>query len=136
LQRGVAYSTWVDDLAFSGRGAREVISIAIRALADAGFAVSHRKLRVMGPATRKILNGVLLSRFPNVAPEYRKRIRSGIHKLQMGLVPAQDSNKYIRSLLGAINHISSIEPKKGAKLGIRLETVMAEQDRRVIRTNI
>jgi hypothetical protein len=122
-RRGVTYSTWVDDLAFSGREAREVISVAVRALTLAGFAVSHRKLRVMGPATRKVLNGVLLNRFPGAVPEYLKRIRSGIHKLQMGLVPPLESDKYVRSLLGAINHISSIEPKKGAKLRNRLEAI-------------
>jgi Reverse transcriptase (RNA-dependent DNA polymerase) len=123
-RRGVMYSTWVDDLAFSGREARGVISVAVHALTDAGFAVSHRKLRVMGPATRKVLNGVLLSRFPSVVPEYLRRIRSGIHKLQTGLVPPHDSDRYLRILLGAINHISSIEPKKGAQLRNRLETIM------------
>lgn len=123
-RREVVYSTWVDDLAFSGRGARRVLSVAVSALTDAGFAVSHRKLRVMGPATRKVLNGVLLSRFPSVVPEYLKRIRSGIHKLQTGQVSPRDLEKYVRSLLGGINHISLIEPRKGAQLRNRLETVM------------
>lgn len=122
-RREVAYSTWVDDLAFSGGAAREVISVAVHALTDAGFAVSHRKMRIMGPATRKVLNGVLLSRFPSIVPEYISRIRSGIHKLHTGLVPAHDSDKYVRSLLGAINHISSIEPKKGMELRNRLESI-------------
>lgn len=120
-RREVTYSTWVDDLAFSGKDAREVICVAVQALTAAGFAVSHRKLRVMGPATRKVLNGVMLSRFPSVVPDYLARIRSGIHKLQTGQVPPHDSDKYVRSLLGAINHISSIEPKKGAQLKDRLE---------------
>jgi hypothetical protein len=124
-RREVTYSTWVDDLAFSGRDARGVISVAVHALTAARFAVSHRKLRVMGPATRKVLNGVMLSRFPSVVPEYLKRIRSGIHKLQTGQVPPNDSDKYLRSLLGAINHISLIERRKGALLRNRLETIMA-----------
>jgi hypothetical protein len=123
-QRGVTYSTWVDDLAFSGQEPREVISVATRALTAAGFSVSHRKLQVMGPATRKVLNGVLMNRFPNVVPEYLKRLRSGIHKLETGLVPLQHSDKYIRSLLGAINYVSSIQPRKGASLKSQLDTAI------------
>jgi hypothetical protein len=115
-QNAVVYSTWVDDLAFSGNSSREVIPTVIDALRQEGFSVSHKKLKVMGPATRKVLNGVVMSRFPNVAREYEKQIRSGINKLRTHQVPKPEVERYLRSLDGAINHISSIAPKKGGKL--------------------
>ena len=60
---GVTYSSWIDDLAFSGDNARTVIQTAVAALKTAGFAVSHKKLIIQGPADRKVLNGLLMGRF-------------------------------------------------------------------------
>ncbi|HVS90159.1 MAG TPA: reverse transcriptase family protein [Candidatus Acidoferrum sp.] len=122
-QRGVVYSTWVDDLAFSGNDSREVIPIVVDALRQGGFAVSHKKLIVMGPATRKVLNGVLMNRFPNVAREYEKRIRSGINKLRTHQVPLAEIKQYLRRLDGAINYISSISRRKGANLRRQLSEI-------------
>ncbi len=122
-QHGVVYSTWVDDLAFSGNGSREVIPIVIDALRQGRFSVSHKKLKVMGPATRKVLNGVVMSRFPNITKEYEKRIRSGMNKLRTHQVPEPEVERYLRSLDGAINHISSIAPTKGERLRRQLSDV-------------
>ena len=45
--KSIVYSTWVDDLAFSGDDARAVIQVAVDALRIHGFAISHKKLQVM-----------------------------------------------------------------------------------------
>jgi len=50
--RSVHYSTWVDDLAFSGANARDVLPTVIQTLKDSGLAVARSKLRIMGPGTR------------------------------------------------------------------------------------
>jgi hypothetical protein len=115
-QRAVVYSTWVDDLAFSGNSSREIIPTVIDALRQGGFSVSHKKLKVMGPATRRVLNGVVMSRFPNITKEYEKRIRSGINKLKTHQVRPAQIGQYLQRLDGAINYISSISPRKGATL--------------------
>ncbi len=49
---GVKYSTWVDDLAFSGTNARHVIPVVISALRKAGLRVSRKKMKVMGVGLR------------------------------------------------------------------------------------
>jgi len=121
---GVTYSTWVDDLAFSGRDAQAVIDVAIQCLRRAGFSVSHRKLKRMGPGTRKLLNGVVLNRFPGVLKERLSRLRSGIHKLKNGEVSPQERETYVRRLQGGISYVSSIEPRKAAKLREELESVL------------
>jgi len=115
-KQGVLYSTWVDDLAFSGSEARQVIQVPVETLRGAGFSVSRRKLKVMGPADRKILTGVLMSRFPSVVPEYLSQLRAGIHRLLMKDVDPSEMASYIRSLEGRIAHVASIVPLKSKKL--------------------
>lgn len=114
-RRGIIYSTWIDDLAFSGDCSREIIPVVTGALSAVGFSISHKKLKTMGPASRKALNGIVMSRFPNIAREYEKRIRSGIHKLQTHQIAAKDLDKYLRQLKGAINYVALIAPRKGAR---------------------
>jgi RNA-directed DNA polymerase len=115
-RRSVTYSTWVDDLAFSGKEPREVLVVAVACLQNAGFSVSHRKLKIMGPDNRKVLNGVLMDRFPGVLPERIARLRSGIHKLRTHQVAGREMDKYLRQLNSGIAYISSIAPLKGEKL--------------------
>jgi hypothetical protein len=124
--QGVTYSTWVDDLAFSGVNPRTVVNAAVQCLAKGGFSVSHRKLKLKGPGTRKLLNGVLLNKFPGVLPERLKQLRSGIHKLSTGEIGERQLEKYIRQLQGSIAHVASINPSKGAKLKAQLLKTIAE----------
>ncbi len=112
----VRYSTWVDDLAFSGKEARHVINVAVGALRQSGFSVSHRKMRIMARGTSQVLNGVLMGRFPTVVPERLSQIRSGIHKLEVGQVPPRELHDYLRSLEGRINHVAIIVPHKAKRL--------------------
>ena len=48
-ENGIRYSTWVDDLAFSGNCAPQIIGPVVATLMKAGFRVAHRKIKLMGP---------------------------------------------------------------------------------------
>jgi RNA-directed DNA polymerase len=113
---GVRYSTWVDDLAFSGANARDVLPTVIRTLTDAGFEVSRRKICIMGGGTRKILNGILLGAVPTLLPERIKQLRSGIHKLSTGEVPGVVRKRYISQLGASIAQAGCINPAKALRL--------------------
>ena len=117
----VSYSTWVDDLAFSGPNARQVIKCAIGALRLGGFTISHRKLKIMGPGSRKVLNGVLLGKFPSVVRERLRQIRSGIHKLRTCTIRTTEIASYARSLEGQIGYVASVVPAKARKLAEELD---------------
>jgi hypothetical protein len=121
LHRGVRYSTWVDDLAFSGKKAREVIGVAVKALSCAGFSVSHRKMKVMGAGERKVLTGILLGKEPGVLPQRLSNLRSGIHKLRIGKVPLGLQESYVRSLRGAINFVGLVSQHKARPLHEELD---------------
>lgn len=112
----VVYSSWVDDLAFSGEKARDIISSAIQALRDSGFSVSHRKIRVMGKGEKKTINNLVLGKFITVEKAYRKQIRAGIHNLACGKVVASELVRYLMSLDGQINYVGLFDAKKAARL--------------------
>ena len=120
-QQGVQYSTWVDDLVLSGANARSVINLAVGILGKAGFKISHRKMKIMGGGTRKVLNGVLLGRFPSVLPDRLSQLRSGIHKLRTNQIVPSEIEEYVRSLEGRISQVANIVPQKGKKLRDDLE---------------
>jgi RNA-directed DNA polymerase len=115
-REGVTFSTWVDDLAFSGSNAPNVINAAVMALKEVGLAVSHHKLKVMRAGTRKQLNGLVLSRTLNLPSAYRKGIRSGIFKLRTKKICKAILPTYVRSLNGRIEYISSVNEKVGDRL--------------------
>jgi hypothetical protein len=121
----VGYSGWVDDLAFSGENPRPIINVAIHELAKAGFSVSRRKVKVMGPASQKILTGVRLGQTPRADPKQLSRVRSGIHKLQTGEVPPSEVSSYVRSLEGLIAHLARFERKKAERLSDELRAAAA-----------
>lgn len=119
--RNIQYSTWVDDLAFSSGNPRPVIRGVIRILRQRGFRVSRKKLEITGPGARKVLNGLVLGSGLGVPAERLSGIRSGIHKLVEGHVPATQTEHYVSSLRGSIAHISSINAKKAESLRKNLE---------------
>lgn len=116
ISRGIQYSTWVDDLAFSGKHAREVIGVAVKALTCAGFSVSHRKMKIMGAGDRKVLTGILLGKQPGVPPQRLSNLRSGIYKLRTGRVPLGLQEGYVRSLRGGINFVGLVSQNKARPL--------------------
>ncbi|MBI4441767.1 MAG: RNA-directed DNA polymerase [Acidobacteria bacterium] len=113
---GIRYSTWVDDLAFSSENPRPIINFVISALRRESLRISRRKLEIIGPGKRKILNGVVISRSLSVPPDRLARIRSGIHKLRSGQVPLSEVPHYSRSLRGSIAQVSTINPATAEKL--------------------
>jgi len=118
-QEGILYTTWIDDLAFSGEESRNVINVAVKALRVGGFAVPHRKLRIMPSHRPQILTGLLLNRQPGVLREYVSATRSAIHKLATGCVPAFDRERYLRTLRGRIVYIRMINPRRARPLELR-----------------
>jgi hypothetical protein len=116
----VRYSSWVDDLAFSGNSASKVVGPVISVLVGAGFRVSHRKIALMGPTDRKLLNKLVLGELVTVQKQYKARIRAGIHNLVCGKVAAAEVGAYIESLKGSINYLGLFDPGKADKLRLQL----------------
>lgn len=122
---GVAYSSWIDDLVFSGEDSRQVMQTAVGALRAQGFAISRKKLKIMGPGDRKLVCGILMGKSPGVVRDRISNLRSGIHKLRIGQVPPYVLDDYPRSLEGAVKHVAVVNPKQGQKLLHQLKAAAA-----------
>jgi len=118
---GIRYSSWIDDLAFSSDDPRPIVPLVVATLRKSGFRISRKKLEIIGPRERKILNGVVLGRRVSVPSERLARVRSGIHKLQEGKVPAAEVDRYVEGLRGGVAQISTIDRAKARRLREDLE---------------
>ena len=108
----VAYSTWIDDLAFSGERARDLIEPSISLLAANGLKVKREKIRIMGPRAIRLLTGTRLGPREVRAPREKiSRVRSGIHNLRVGLVSPNEEERYIIGLVGQLRFIHQICPR-------------------------
>ena len=124
--RGITYSTWVDDLAFSGEKAREMIPIVVSVLHDHGFSVSHKKIKVMGPGDAKMLHNLVVSRTARVSRSYLSQTQSGIHKLRTKGVPPRNRARYVRALKGRIHYIAALRQNIGARLTSQLDAALSQ----------
>lgn len=127
-QLGVVYSTWIDDLAFSGEPARELIQIAAETLRGHGLRISRKKVQIMGPRAAKLITGTRLGAGTVRAPhEKLSRIRSGIHKFEGGLVEVDETEKYIKGLIGQLRFIHQLCPRDASKCAAQLRRTTAGQ---------
>jgi RNA-directed DNA polymerase len=122
----ICYSTWIDDLAFSGDSAANVVGPVIGLLMEAGFRVSHQKVRRMGPGERKILNNLVLGKFVTVQKQYKSRIRAGIHNLRCGRIPRHETGAYIEGLRGCIGYLRLFDTKRASALELQLAMACEE----------
>jgi RNA-directed DNA polymerase len=118
---GIRYSSWIDDLAFSSDDPRPIVPLVVATLRNSGFRISRKKLEIIGPRERKILNGVVLGRRVSVPSERLARVRSGIHKLREGKVPAAEVDRYVEGLRGSVAQISTIDRAMAPRLRKDLE---------------
>ncbi|HKB68715.1 MAG TPA: reverse transcriptase family protein [Pyrinomonadaceae bacterium] len=121
----IIYTTWIDDLAFSGNESRSVINLAVVALRAGGFSLPHKKLKIMRTGERMVLTGVLVGRKPGVINEYVSQTRSGIHKLVTGCVPEWQLETYAKRLKGRIAHVHRLNPNRARALDLQLGSALA-----------
>jgi hypothetical protein len=122
---GVIYSTWIDDLAFSGNRARDLIQIAAETLSANGLRISRKKIRIMGPTEPKLITGTRLGANEVRAPRDKlSRIRSGIFKYERGLVGANETEKYVKGLVAQLRFIHCLCPKDAVHYAAKLRKAL------------
>ena len=126
-ESGVEYSTWIDDLSFSGEKARDVIQVAVEVLHQSGLRLSHKKIKIMGSRQSKTLTGTRFGNRSLRAPkEICDRARAGIHKLESNLISGTDKESYCRGLSALIAHIQRICPQDAVRLREKLSAQMGK----------
>ena len=132
LSVGASYTRYADDLAFSGDAvfARQVRGVAaeIAAIAmDEGFAVNHRKTRVMGQGVRQSLAGLVTNERVNVARDEYDLLKAILHNcVRFG--PESQNREGLTSfrmhLLGRVGFVESIHPARGERLRSIFERIV------------
>lgn len=119
-ERGINYSSWIDDIPLSGPDARDLIPLTVSTFRRGGFRVSRSKLKVMGGRTRREVNGVIARATPSISRKKRDRIRAALHHLRVGDIRNEDQASYIATQKGRIAYLASINPNQARKFEIEL----------------
>jgi hypothetical protein len=121
---GATYTRYADDLAFSGdpRFERSVSPFAARVsaiLEEEGFAVQHRKTRVMRQGVRQYLAGIVVNEHPNTVRADFDRLKAILTNCvrQGPDTQNREAHPNLRAhLQGRIAFVGSVNPQRGAKL--------------------
>jgi RNA-directed DNA polymerase len=131
---GFSYSRYADDIGISGNNFRlnQMIPFFYSIINEEGFSVNHTKTIVMRNAKRQKITGVVVNEKTNAPREEIRKLRAVLHNcLQNGTVSemrkwavyeknCRDSkysqSKFRASLIGRINYVRLLNPKKGEQL--------------------
>lgn len=107
-KRGIVYTRYADDMIFSCNDEillRKTQKMIYDIIEDEGLKVNNKKVRFMGPSTRKSITGLLIADSKVIVPRKLKReVRAMIHHV----ICTSDYSK-LDVVKGYISYISSIE---------------------------
>ena len=119
-QRNFVYTRYCDDMTFSGNfdGLHpiDIIRKVELELKKYGLFINRKKIQYLHDGQRKKITGIVVNDKPNVPANYRRKIRQEMHYInKYGLEDHlkkigsdQTNTEYLRSLLGRINYVLSI----------------------------
>ncbi len=121
---GAAYTRYADDLAFSGdenfeRGISRFAARVAAILEEEGFAVHHRKTRVMRQGVRQYLAGIVVNEHPNIVRadyDRLKAILTNCARLGPDTQNREAHPNFRAHLQGRVAFVASVNPTRGAKL--------------------
>lgn len=124
--RGIAYTRYSDDMAFSGeRPLYPVYEKAKAMLEEMGFTLNEQKTRFVSNAGRQSVTGLTVNEKISVSREYKRRLRQEIYyTLKFGAVDSilkagrrdfiregkPDAERYLQHLIGKAQFMLQIEP--------------------------
>jgi RNA-directed DNA polymerase len=128
---GVSYTRYADDLAFSGDAAfaRHVERFSTHAAAilhEEGFAVNHRKTRIMRQGVRQHLAGLVVNRGMNIIRADFDRLKATLTNcVRLGPESQnRDAHPSFRAHLdGRVGFVETINPAKGRRLRVLFDKI-------------
>jgi hypothetical protein len=128
---GAAYTRYADDLVFSGdegfEKCVERFSLHVAAiLIEEGFAVHHRKTRIMRQGVRQYMAGLVANQRVNVVRTDFDRLKATLHNCVRHGPQSQNREAHpsFRSHLeGRVGFVETINPEKGRRLRQILERI-------------
>jgi RNA-directed DNA polymerase len=121
---GAGYTRYADDLTFSGAAGlaaktASLIEAVATIAADEGYALNARKTRIMRPAQRQQITGIVVNTRLNVARDSYDTLKAILHNCgRHGLeVENRDGHRDFRAhLAGRVAWVESLNPARGQRL--------------------
>jgi hypothetical protein len=121
---GATYTRYSDDLAFSGdgpfaRSADRFLAVAGSIAIEEGFAVQHRKTRVMRRGGRQSLAAAVLNDRPNIARDDLDALKAILHNCRKHGPAGQNRQGHAdfhAHLAGRIAHVATFNPERARRL--------------------
>ena len=119
LDRGITYTRYCDDMAFSGDfEPRVVVQLVKSELCKLGLFLNEKKTVAVRDGQKKIVTGIVVNKKPNVSAEYRRRLRQELYFCQKyGVVEHirklglnMTAEQYTAQLLGRVNYVLQVSP--------------------------
>jgi RNA-directed DNA polymerase len=131
---GAIYTRYADDLAFSGgeifaRGITRFSAYVAEILNEEGFAVNHRKTRIMRASVRQHLAGMVTNQRLNVPRMEFDLLKATLTNCVRHTPAAQnrEGHPHFREhLAGRISFLESIHPEKGRRLRALFDEIQWE----------
>jgi hypothetical protein len=128
---GARYTRYADDLAFSGgpalgRAVERVLAEVGAIALEEGFAVQHRKTRVMHRAVCQRVAGVVINAHPNVARDVYDTLKATLHNCVRHGPAAQNRAghpDFRAHLSGRIAHVAMLNPARARRLQTLFERI-------------
>jgi retron-type reverse transcriptase len=131
---GYAYTRYADDMTFSfaGEGGASEAKVGyllarVRHITqDEGFAVNEPKTRVLKPAARQSVTGIVVNERPGVPRPTYKRLRAILHRAKTEGLAAQNREGHPHFeawVRGMIAYVRMVNPGQGEKLARALEAL-------------
>jgi hypothetical protein len=118
------YTRYADDLTFSGgpelaRGAKRLAHLVAVIALEEGFALNHRKTRVMRRGGRQTVTGLVVNVRPNVPRAEFDRLKAVLTNcVRHGPATQNRENcpDFRAHLAGKVAHVAAVNPARGRKL--------------------
>jgi len=124
---GWRYTRYADDLTFSIADRSDKIGYLLARIrhitGDEGFAINEKKTRVLKPAARQTVTGVVVNAQPSTSRRTRRRLRAILHNAQKTGLASQNRSRrrnFTGWLRGMIGFVAMVNPRQAVKLRERL----------------
>lgn len=129
-KRGISYTRYADDMYFSCDDEvllRKTQNMIYEIIKDEGFIINNKKIKFMGPHSKKIITGLIINDSKVIVPrEIKRKVRAMIHHT---IVTGDYSN--INKIKGYISFISSIEKDYKIKITKFCERLIEKEQYRI-----
>lgn len=129
-KRGISYTRYADDMYFSCDDEvllRKTQNMIYEIIKDEGFIVNNKKVKFMGPHSKKIITGLIINDSKVLVPrEIKRKVRAMIHHSI-----ATGDYSHIDTIKGYISFISSIEKDYKIKITKYCEKLIEKEQYRI-----